>query len=161
MPSLAASLKGPARSDMMRAPEAPVSERPPPRTARWRRIGERVRRYREEHGWTQRQLAAKASVSQGTVSRVELGLERPVLRTASALAEALGVTTEQLLGLAGQPSLFPLPDERRMALIRRVVAMDDDDFERAWPQLEAALEATDDARPRARRSRRAESRGPE
>ena len=128
-----------------------MSEVPPLRTAKWRGVGERVRRYREGQGWTQRQLATKASLSAGTVSRVERGLERPVLRTAQLLATALGVSAEQLLGLAGQPSLFPLPDERRMSVMRRVLAMSDDEIERAWPLLDAAFEQA--SRPAGRKGR--------
>src|SRR5688572_5965797 len=86
-------------------------------------IAGRVLRYRRERGWTQAQLAQRASLGPGTVSRIERGLERPLGRTASALAHALGVEVERLLGLEGQPALFPLPDELRMDLVRRIAVL--------------------------------------
>jgi len=36
-------------------------------------IGERVRSLREEQGWTQSELAAKANLTQSVISRVEAG----------------------------------------------------------------------------------------
>lgn len=103
-------------------------------------MGERVRRWRAERGWTQAQLARKASLTAGTVSRIEAGRSRPLGRTAHQLAQALGVEVERLLGLAGQPALFPLPDERRIALLRAVLGLDDEQVERAFTSLRAAVE---------------------
>ena len=103
-------------------------------------IGERIRGWRRERGWTQAQLAKKAGLAPGTVSRLESGEVRPLGRTAHQLAEALGVEQERLLGLAGQPMLFPLPDERRVALTRALLALSDESIERAYPTLRKALE---------------------
>ena len=80
-------------------------------------LGARLRRYRRERGWTQAQLAAKAGLSTHTVSRMERGSVRPLERTAAALAKALGVEAERLLGLDGQPVLFPLPEGPRTARV--------------------------------------------
>src|SRR5688572_14054620 len=93
-------------------------------------VADRLRRYRNERRWTQADLARKAGLSPDTVSRIERG-ERPRPRTAQALADAIGVPVERLLGLADQPPLFPTPDERRMAIIRSVIALGDDEVERA------------------------------
>ena len=38
-------------------------------------VADRLRLYRQERGWTQAQLARRAGVSAGTVSRLELGDE--------------------------------------------------------------------------------------
>jgi hypothetical protein len=43
------------------------------------------------------------------------------------------------MGLEGQPTLFPRPDERRLAAIRAVLALSDDELERAWPALQELL----------------------
>ena len=94
-----------------------------------RDFGERVRRYRNDRGWTQAQLAKAASLSKTTVSRLERGLDRPLEKTTRALATALGVETDRLLGLEGQPALFPRPDERRLDLLRRLMALSDDHVE--------------------------------
>lgn len=110
------------------------------RRSRGGAIGDRVRRYRRERGWTQGQLAQRASLTRGTVSAIERGLERPLEKTSKALAEALGVSFERLIGLEGQATLFPLPDERRMAMIRRLVELDDDALEEVWPALRRTLD---------------------
>lgn len=104
-------------------------------------IAERVRRYRHERGWTQAQLAEQAGLLGGTVSRIERGLERPLERTARALARALGVELERLLGLDAQPALFPLPEELRMDLVRRIASLPDAEVERAHAGVRRILDA--------------------
>lgn len=123
-------------------------------------VAGRVRWHRQRHGWTQEQLARKARVSRGTVTRVEGGTERPLPRTAEALAHALGVETDRLLGLDVQPALFPAPDELRMDIIRRVVGMPDDVAERCHGAVVQAIEAASRATPKpGRRSPRRTGRG--
>lgn len=114
-------------------------------------IAERVRRYRAERGWTQAELARRAGVSRGTVSRIELALERPLGRTARSLAAALGVEVERLLGALGQAALFPSPDELRLDLVRRILELRDVDVERAHAACRAALEDARQPRPPRRR----------
>ena len=60
-------------------------------------IGERVAELRRGRGWEQDDLAAKAGVSQSTVSRVETGARRaPSSETMRRLARALGVPVDAL-----------------------------------------------------------------
>jgi transcriptional regulator with XRE-family HTH domain len=103
-------------------------------------LGDRLRRYRRQLGWTQAQLAERAAVNKSTVSAIERGTERPLHRTARALADALGLSVERLLGLGGQPVLFPLADERRVELVRRLVTLDDDSIEEAWAGVRRVLD---------------------
>jgi len=63
-----------------------------------------VRRLRELRALSQRELAARANLSVTTVNRIELGQRKPMPRTVRKLAEALGVTPEELL--AEQPRLI-------------------------------------------------------
>ena len=63
-----------------------------------------VRRLRELHALSQRELAALAKLSVTTVNRIETGQRKPMPRTVRKLAEALGVTPEELL--AEQPRLI-------------------------------------------------------
>ena len=56
-----------------------------------------VRRLRERRALSQRELAARAKLSVTTINRIESGLHRPMPRTVRKLAEALGVTPEELL----------------------------------------------------------------
>ena len=55
-----------------------------------------VRRLRERRALSQRELAARAKLSVTTINRIESGQHKPMPRTVRKLAEALGVTPEEL-----------------------------------------------------------------
>ena len=57
----------------------------------------KVRRLRELRALSQRELAARAGLSVTTVNRTEVGQRKPMPRTVRKLAEALGVSPEELL----------------------------------------------------------------
>ncbi|MFC1940327.1 helix-turn-helix domain-containing protein [Chloroflexota bacterium] len=63
-----------------------------------------LRKLRELCALSQRELAARAKLSVTTVNRIEIGQRKPMPRTVRKLAEALGVTPEELL--AEQPRLM-------------------------------------------------------
>jgi transcriptional regulator with XRE-family HTH domain len=56
-----------------------------------------IRRLRELHALSQRELAAQAKLSVTTVNRIETGKHKPMPKTVRKLAGALGVTPEGLL----------------------------------------------------------------
>jgi len=60
--------------------------------------GARLRLARQARGFSQQQLAGMAGVSRQAVSAVESGQSDPSLRVALALAQALGMTVEELFG---------------------------------------------------------------
>ena len=60
--------------------------------------GPRLRLARQARGFSQQQLAGMAGVSRQAVSAVEAGHSDPSLRVAFALAQALGMTVEELFG---------------------------------------------------------------
>jgi putative molybdopterin biosynthesis protein len=62
--------------------------------------GPRLRLARQARGFSQQQLAGMAGVSRQAVSAVEAGHSDPSLRVAFALAQALGMTIEELFGPA-------------------------------------------------------------
>jgi putative molybdopterin biosynthesis protein len=62
--------------------------------------GPRLRLARQARGFSQQQLAGMAGVSRQAVSAVEAGHSDPSLRVAFALAQALGMTLEELFGPA-------------------------------------------------------------
>ena len=62
--------------------------------------GPRLRLARQARGFSQQQLAGMAGVSRQAVSAVEAGHSDPSLRVAFALAQALGMTVEELFGPA-------------------------------------------------------------
>jgi putative molybdopterin biosynthesis protein len=69
--------------------------------------GARLRLARLARGFSQQQLAGMAEVSRQAVSAVESGHSDPSLRVALALAQALGMTVEELFG-PGNPAR-PVP----------------------------------------------------
>jgi HTH-type transcriptional regulator / antitoxin HipB len=61
-------------------------------------LAETVRLRREELGWSQRQLAERAGMSQPGVARFEAGGTTPTLPLLERLAQALGLTLTVSLG---------------------------------------------------------------
>lgn len=62
-------------------------------------IGKRIRKYREERGFSQKVLAEKIGVSNGRVSNWEQGLNRPDADILAKLCQALEVSPSSLLGV--------------------------------------------------------------
>src|ERR1700727_3829497 len=65
--------------------------------------GAGLRMARQARGFSQQQLAGMAGVSRQAVSAVESGHSDPSLRVALALAQALGMSVEELFG-PGEPA---------------------------------------------------------
>ena len=63
-------------------------------------FGPILRACRAAQGWTQRELAERAGVAVATVQCYERGVRAPSLACAELLADALGVTLDQLAGRA-------------------------------------------------------------
>lgn len=57
-----------------------------------------IRAFRESHGWTQGDLAARAGVTRQLVSALEAGRHIPNVVAAIGIASALGISVEQLFG---------------------------------------------------------------
>ena len=64
-------------------------------------MGEIIFTLRNNKKLNQRQLAEKCGVTQQFIQMVESGKRTPSLNTAKKLAEALGVTIDDLIGKAG------------------------------------------------------------
>lgn len=78
-------------------PEFEAQERRKDDTHR-KRLGERIKRLREQHGFSQDRLAAKAGIGRITLSRIETGHEQsPRFDTLERIAEALDVGLEEML----------------------------------------------------------------
>jgi transcriptional regulator with XRE-family HTH domain len=58
--------------------------------------GDAVRKFREERGWTQVELARRAGVNKGTIVRLEANDPAVLLDTIALVAQALGVALEDL-----------------------------------------------------------------
>lgn len=62
--------------------------------------GERILVMRRRRGWSQDELATQSGISNASVSRYETGLDEPGARAIRALALALEVRADYLLGLS-------------------------------------------------------------
>lgn len=60
------------------------------------RVGEKIKRLREDREWTQPHLAVKAGVAVSAVSQIENGRRSPNVGTLDKLADALGVEVADL-----------------------------------------------------------------
>ncbi len=66
-------------------------------------VGERIKKLREERGITRQKLAEIVGVSTTSLYYIEKGINIPSSTLVAKIAEALGVTTDYLLGLTDDP----------------------------------------------------------
>lgn len=74
-------------------------------------LAEIIRTLRKAHGWKQQELARRAGLVQGAITNIETGrTPNPTVATIQALAQAFGVTTDDLLsGRAAGPEYQEAP----------------------------------------------------
>ncbi|HZO17044.1 MAG TPA: helix-turn-helix domain-containing protein, partial [Polyangiaceae bacterium] len=61
------------------------------------RVGSRIRALRDEHGWSRKELAQRAQLSERFLAMVERGEGNPSLKSVAAIAGALETTPVALL----------------------------------------------------------------
>lgn len=62
-------------------------------------ISKRLKELRKKRNWTQQKLAEKAGVSFNAITKIEQGAaEYPTLRTLLKLADAFGISLDELVG---------------------------------------------------------------
>lgn len=66
-------------------------------TVDYKKLGERIRRYRRRARLTQEQLAGRIEAATSTVAHAESGTSKPSLPLLIRLANTLGVSLDQLL----------------------------------------------------------------
>lgn len=66
--------------------------------------GDRLRRIREERGLTREELTARLSIGANQLYKYEEGGVEPRVNAVAAIAKALEVSTDYLLGLVDSPS---------------------------------------------------------
>lgn len=67
-----------------------------------RRVGTNVRRYREERGWSQEELAFECGLHRTYISGVERGVRNPTVVVLQKIAKALRVPAAMLLEETGR-----------------------------------------------------------
>jgi transcriptional regulator with XRE-family HTH domain len=77
------------------------------------RLGERVRVLRRERGLTLDVLAGRSGVSRAMISKLERGEKNPTLVVAAKVAEGLGVSLSQLVGVEERREVVVVPRGRR------------------------------------------------
>ena len=80
------------------------------------RLGGRVRELRGRRGLTLEDLAGRSGVSRAMISKLERGEKNPTLVVAAKLAEGLGVTLSQLVGIEERREVVVVPREGRMVM---------------------------------------------
>lgn len=103
-----------------------------------RRLGDQIERYREQRGWTLRELSKRVGRDPARLSEIESGRANPSIDNLVDLGEALGleivlVPRERLaeaLGLAGNPaSALPSVPPTPSSLLDELLIEGDDDPE--------------------------------
>ena len=62
-------------------------------------LAKRVKEFRNQKGWSQQKLAEKTGLSFNTITKIEQGVgNSPTLKTLLKLADAFGVTLDELVG---------------------------------------------------------------
>lgn len=62
-------------------------------------LAKRLKELRKENGWSQQKLAEKTGLSFNAVTKIEQGLAKhPTLRTLIKLADAFGISLDDLAG---------------------------------------------------------------
>lgn len=83
-------------------------------------FGERLARLRKAAGYTQKELGEEVGTSQRMVAYYEAQTEHPPTKLMPALAKALGVSADELLGLAAGRARRAAPDSRLDRRLRAV-----------------------------------------
>lgn len=95
-------------------------------------IGTRIRKLRHQRDWTQEELADQVGINKRNISRYESGHAEPRKSTLRKIADVLGASYEELMGISnpedGIPndpellrlltSISSLPQEKRDALLK-------------------------------------------
>lgn len=83
-------------------------------------FGRRLARLRKAAGYSQRSLAAEIGISNRMVAYYEAQAEHPPAHLLPSIAEALGISVDQLLGRDAIPKRKASQNERLMRQLRHV-----------------------------------------
>ena len=80
-------------------------------------LGNNIRKYRKDFGWTQQQLAEKSGISVPFMTQIELGRKSASLEVIQGIALALGVHYRQLFD---EPDFATPPAHNLHSLEKRI-----------------------------------------
>jgi transcriptional regulator with XRE-family HTH domain len=101
-------------------------------------MGDRIKELRKVRGWSQRDLAARANVSQTRLSRYESGTHQAPLRALIRIAHTLAVPVDALLPDTGDLPREP-QDAELLARLRSLVALGSEEKAVACSLLDTVL----------------------
>ena len=81
------------------------------------RLAGRLRALRKEQDLTLDELAERSDVSRSALSKIERGEINPTIGLVSKIADALGISTAQLIGVEGRRTAVRVPRDRRVSFI--------------------------------------------
>lgn len=86
-------------------------------------FGERLARLRKAAGYTQEEFAAEVGISRRALAYYEVQTEHPPAHCLPAIAAVLGVSTDQLLGIAAIPKRRPPLNRRLVEKLKKIEAL--------------------------------------
>lgn len=104
----------------------------------YKRIGERIRKARNERKMSQAELAEKANLSLSHISDIEKGKKQPKVLTLVHIAEALGVSTDSLLR-PNIPAVSKLYEDDLQGLLSDCTPAERDGILKVVREVKAAL----------------------
>jgi len=102
-------------------------------------FGARLSRLRKQAGYTQQEIAQEIGVSRRMIAYYEGETERPPTTLLPALAEALGVTTDALLGVSALKKVAK-PDRRLQRRMQQIEKMNPREKRQVLQILDAFIE---------------------
>ena len=93
-----------------------TDEKPAVDYASSERFGPRIRDLRRERELTLEELAARSGVSRAMISKLERGEKNPTLVVAAKVAEGLGITLSNLMGVEERREVVVVPRGRRVTM---------------------------------------------
>jgi transcriptional regulator with XRE-family HTH domain len=98
-------------------------------------FGEKVLQVRKSLKWSQNDLAQKVGTSAPIIGRYERGEIKPSIEMAAKIADALGVTTDYLLGRSDKIVL----DKKILQRIESIESLSEDDKQKIYYFIDMAI----------------------
>lgn len=101
----------------------------------------RIKQLREEKHFSQQQLADKLSVTQSSVSKYEIGLAEPDMKSIIIMTKLFGVSADYLLGISDSRINVSASDlkEDEMLILRDFRRLNSTDKEKAQAYIKGLL----------------------